>query len=252
MTGREIVNMCSAIIKRQDLNVDLLLYYINTQRRTVLRENYLYRIQEWRRNLEPEDGFLRTPSLKQARYVEYDPDPQDNIAISSSHKKKLYPLNTLQEAYDIYTNVDVAGIPMYYIVVQGGLKIIPMPTVGVINVYGEWYPPDIANDDTEDPLTKEISDITINLACAEYFDFLGEPEKAQLQRNKAGVMLDKYLKEIKRQMTDDRDMFARDPFGNLYLVNGMRRRRGRVYDIDELTGGTEGVEYNEHGQPIGG
>jgi hypothetical protein len=49
--------------------------------------------------------------------VEYDPDPQDNIAISSSHKKKLYPLNTLQEAYDIYTNVDVAGVPMYYIVV---------------------------------------------------------------------------------------------------------------------------------------
>lgn len=116
MTGREIVNMCSAIIKRQDLNVDLLLYYINTQRRTVLRENYLYRIQEWRRNLEPEDGFLRTPRLKQARFVEYDPEPYDNIAVSSSKKRKLFPLNTLQDAYDIYSNVDVAGIPMYYIV----------------------------------------------------------------------------------------------------------------------------------------
>ena len=252
MTGREIVNMCSAIIKRQDLNVDLLLYYINTQRRTVLRENYLYRIQEWRRNLEPEDGFLRTPSLKQARYVEYDPDPQDNIAISSSHKKKLYPLNTLQEAYDIYTNVDVAGIPMYYIVVQGGLKIIPMPTVGVINVYGEWYPPDIANDDTEDSLSKEISDIIIYLACAEYFDFLSEPEKANLWRTKATVMLERYIKEIKRQMTDDRELFARDPFGNNPNINGMRVRRGRVYDIDELTGGTEGVEYNVYGEPIGG
>lgn len=252
MTGQEIVNMCSAIIKRQDINVTLLLQFINQQRRVILRDNYLYRIQEWRRNLEPEDGFLRTPALKQARYVEYDPSPQDNIAVSSSLKRKLYPLNTLQEAYDIYTNVDVAGQPMYYIVVQGGLKIIPMPTVGVINIYGEWYPPDIQNDTTEDPLSKEISDITVYMACAEYFDFLDEKEKAELWRNKGTVMLGQYLKEIKRQMTDDRDMFARDPFGNLYLINGMRRRRGIVYDIDELTGGTEGVEYNIHGTPLGG
>lgn len=252
MTGAEIVTMCSAIIKRQDLNVDLLLHFINTQRRTVLRENYLYRIQEWRRNLEPEDGFLRTPRLKQARFVEYDPEPHDNIAVSSTKKKKLFPLNTLQDAYDIYSNVDVAGIPMYYIVMQGGLKIIPMPTVGVINIYGEWYPEDIANDNQEDPLTKEISDITIYLACAEYFDFLEEAEKAQLWRSKAIAMLDKYNKEIKRQMTDDRELFARDPFGNSPNINGMRVRKGRVYDIDELSGGTEGVEYNEHGQTIGG
>lgn len=252
MTGAEIVTMCSAIIKRQDLNVDLLLHFINTQRRTVLRENYLYRIQEWRRNLEPEDGFLRTPRLKQARFVEYDPEPHDNIAVSSSKKRKLFPLNTLQDAYDIYSNVDVAGIPMYYIVMQGGLKIIPMPTVGVINIYGEWYPEDVANDDTEDPLTKEISDITIYLACAEYFDFLEETDKAQLWRSKAIAMLDKYNKEIKRQMTDDRELFARDPFGNAPTINGMPVRKGRIYDVDELTGGTEGVEYNEHGQPIGG
>ena len=234
--------MCSAIIKRQDLNEDLLLKYINQERQAALRETYLYRIQEWRRNLEPEDGFLRTPRLKQARYVEYDPSPQDNIAISNSKKKKLFPLNTLQEAYDLYDNVDVAGEPMYYIVLQGGLKIIPMPTVGVINIYGEWYPEDIQKDDTEDSLTKEISDIIVYNACAEYFDFLAEPEKGQLWRTKAQ----------ERQMTDDRDLFARDPFGNLFLINGRRKDRGKVYHIDELTGGTEGVEYNEHGVPIGG
>jgi len=51
MKGKDIVTMCAAIIKRQDLNTDLLLHYINEQRRTVLRENYLYRIQEWRKNL---------------------------------------------------------------------------------------------------------------------------------------------------------------------------------------------------------
>ena len=252
MTGNEIVTMCKNIIKRQDLNEDLLLQFINQERRTILRDVYLYRIQEWRRNLEPEDGFLRTPRLKQVRYVEYDPSPHDNISLSTSKKKKLYPLNTMQEVYDIFRNPDVAGEPLYYIVMQGGLKIIPMPTVGVINIYGEWYPEDIEKNDNEDSLTKEISDVLVYDACAEYFDFLAEPDKANLWREKAGKRLIQYEKEIKRQMTDDRDLFARDPFGNLYLVNGIRRRRAPVYNIDELTGGTEGVEYNEHGQPIGG
>ena len=72
-------------------------------------------------------------------------------------------------------------------------------------------------------------------------------------------MLEQYIKEIKRQMTDDRDLFVRDPFGNLNHIYGVddyvHRRRvdmGIIYHVNELTGGTEGYEYNEHGQPIGG
>lgn len=54
-----------------------------------------------------------------------------------------------------------------------------MPTVGVINIYGEWYPEDLSNsEDSEDGLSKEIGDIIVYAACAEYFDFLMEPEKA--------------------------------------------------------------------------
>jgi hypothetical protein len=44
MNGKEIVTMCAAIIKRQDLNEDLLLQFINQQRRHILRATYLYRI----------------------------------------------------------------------------------------------------------------------------------------------------------------------------------------------------------------
>lgn len=44
MTGNEIVTMCKNIIKRQDLNEDLLLQFINQERRTILRDVYLYRI----------------------------------------------------------------------------------------------------------------------------------------------------------------------------------------------------------------
>lgn len=248
MTGKEIVQMCSDIIKRQDLNVDLLLRFINQQRQVVLRSTYLYRIQEWRRNLEPEDGFLRTPRLKQARFVEWEPEPQDNSPYSISKKKKLYPLNSMQDAYEIYDNVDVVGEPLHYIVMQGGLKIIPMPSKGVINIFGEWYPEDIKNDDTDDPLTKEISDVIVYNACAEYFDFLMEPEKAELWRRKAQVMLETYLTEIKRQITDDRELFARDPFGNLRLTNGRRRQRGHIYDGYELTGGTFGDTYIDIGE----
>lgn len=249
MNGAEIVTMCSNIIKRQDLNVDLLLLFINQQRRVVLRSTYLYRIQEWRRNLEPEDGFVKTPNLKQARYVEWDPSPHDNVAYSTSRKKKLFPLNTIQEAYDIYRNVDVAGEPLHYVVMQGGLKIIPMPTKGVINIFGEWYPEDLKNStDSNDPLSKEIADIICYFAVAEYFDFLMEAEKAQLWRQKGQMMLTQYLSEIKRQQTDDVEMFARDPFGNLHITHGRHRQRGHVYDIDELTGGTEKDEWNYFGK----
>ena len=220
MKGKDIVTMCAAIIKRQDLNTDLLLHYINEQRRTVLRENYLYRIQEWRKNLQIQDGFVRTQSLKQARYVEY---------VKQDKKIKLRPLGSMQDVYDIYGDTEIKGEPIYYIVLQGGLQIVPKPTDGVVDIYGEWYPPDVANDNTEDTLSKEISDITIYLACAEYFDFLVEPEKAEVWRAKAQIKLDKYIKEIKRQMTDDVNLFNRDPFGNLGIQHGWYRNEEKMY-----------------------
>ena len=252
MNGKEIVTMCAAIIKRQDLNEDLLLQFINQQRRFILRNKYLYRIQQWRIGLEPEDGFVRTKGLKQARYVEWNPKPEDNVVLDidtngiGERKKKLFPLNTIQEAFEIYDNVDAIGEPMYYIVMQGGLKIIPAPPIGVINVFGEWYPEDLTNDeDSEDGLSKEIGDVVVYCACAEYFDFLNETDKANLWRTKGQMLLEEYISEIKRQMTDDRPLFARDPFGNLHIGHGWRKNIGFVYDIDELTGGTPTDEYND-------
>lgn len=252
MNGKEIVTMCAAIIKRQDLNEDLLLQFINQQRRFILRNKYLYRIQQWRIGLEPEDGFVRTKGLKQARYVEWNPKPEDNVILDietngiGERKKKLFPLNTIQEAFEIYDNVDAIGEPMYYIVMQGGLKIIPAPPIGVINVFGEWYPEDLTNDEkSEDGLSKEIGDVVVYCACAEYFDFLNETDKANLWRTKGQMLLEGYISEIKRQMTDDRPLFSRDPFGNLYIGHGWRKNTGFVYNVDELTGGTPTDEYND-------
>ena len=254
MNGQEIVTMCSNIIKRQDLNVPLLLQFINQQRRYILRSTYIYRIQKWVTNLEPEDGFVRTQGLKQARYVEWNPQPEDNVETdfntngTMKRKKKLFPLNTIQEAFEIYDNVDAIGEPMYYVVMQGGLKIVPAPPIGVINIFGEWYPEDLRNSaSSEDGLSKEIADIIVYMACAEYFDFLMEAEKANLWRQKGVSLLEQYQKEIKRQMTDDRPLFARDPFGNLYIGHGWRKNRGWVYDMDELTGGTKGDVFNDVG-----
>lgn len=260
MNGAEIVTMCSNIIKRQDLNEDLLLQFINQQRRHVLRAMYLYRIQKWVTGLEPEDGFVCTQKLKQARYVEWNPDPEDNVeidfntepnkwnGIDKKRKKKLFPLNTIQEAFEIYNNVDAIGEPMYYIVMQGGLKIIPAPPVGVINIFGEWYPEDLTNSiNSEDGISKEIGDVIVYLSCADYFEFLEEPEKSKMWREKGSSYLEEYKKEIQRQMTDDRPLFARDPFGNLHIGHGWRKNIGFVYDTNELTGGTKGDVFNDVG-----
>lgn len=246
MTGKEIVDMCGRIIKRQDLDTDLLLMFINQQRHMVFRSTYLYKLLGWKRNFEPEDGFVTTgDKLKQARYVEWNPDPQDNLELSPSvRKKKLFRLNTIGEAYEIYDDVDAMGEPLHYIVMENGIKVIPAPSIGVINIFGEWYPEDIKNDDTEDTLEKEVSDAIVYLGCAEYFDFLMETDKGQLWRAKAKTMLDAYFYEIKRQITDDKELFARDPFGNLGIIHGTRREVGYTYDTDELTGGTKGDVYD--------
>jgi len=243
MTGNEIIAMCDKIIKRQDLDKDLLLMFINEQRKMVIRSTYLYKLLSWKRNFEPEDGFVKLDNIKQVRYVEWTPDEQDNVSYESTRKKKLFRLNTIQEAYEIYDDVDAIGEPLHYVVMQGGMKVIPAPSIGVINIFGEWYPPDIKADDTEDVLAKELSDAIIYLGCAEYFDFLAETDKATYWRTKGVQMMSAYLTEIKRQLTDDRDLFARDPFGNLGIVHGSRRERGQVYNIDELTGGTKGDVY---------
>lgn len=260
MTGQKIIDMCSAIIKRQDLNIDLLLMFINQQRRLVLRSNYLYKIQKWVTGLEPENGFVVTDGLKQARYVEWNPDPEENVSIdfnenpdlyngiTTGRKKKLKRLNNINEAYEFINNVDAIGDPVYYIVMQGGLKIIPAPPIGVINVFGEWYPEDLENNQAslskDDMLSKEISDVIIFNACAEYLDFLEEYEKADLWRKKGLAQLQEYLLEIKRQITDDRNLMDRDPFGNLNIHHGWRDNGVNAYNIDELTGGTVGNKYN--------
>lgn len=48
-------------------------------------------------------------------------------------------------------------------------------------------------------------------------------------------------------MTDDRPLFARDPFGNLNIGHGWRKNRGFVYNEDELSGGTKGDVFNDIG-----
>lgn len=246
MTGQEMINMCSSIIKRQDINTDLLLTFINQQRKFILRSNYLYKIQSWVTNLTATNGLvtITTGTLKQARYVEWNSDPTD---IEVNVKKKLLRLNTINEAYEFIDDVDAEGEPQYYIVMSEGIKIIPAPPVGKINIFGEWYPTDYisgtnSNLSDEDVISKELGDIVVYNSCAEYFDFLEEYEKAQLWRNKGKVLLDEYFKEIKRQMTDDRNLMDRDPFGNLGIHHGWRDFGVNKVDLNRLIDADE-VSY---------
>lgn len=228
MTGREIVAMCDKIIKRQDLDKSLLLMFINQQRRTILMDNYLYKLDKWIKYQEPENGFVKTTNLKQVRYLEYQ---------LNGHHKPLERINTYQELLEMYDDVDMVGEPNYYLIMSGGIKIVPMPPEGVINIFGEFYPADLKEDNTEDILAEELSDVIIYFGCAEYFDMLNEQEQGAFWRAKGNAMFDKYIASVKRQMTDDKELMARDPFGNIGLVHGERRTGGGQIIIKNLDGG---------------
>jgi hypothetical protein len=47
-------------------------------------------------------------------------------------------------------------------------------------------------------------------------------------------------------MTDDRDLMARDPFGNLGIHHGWRNNGVGVFNVNELTGGTTGDMYDNN------
>jgi hypothetical protein len=211
LNAQEMLNKAILIIARQDItdsNRELLLLFMNTVRRAVIRENTIRKFFDYR-TMTHVSGVIdgTAQSLKFARRVEYI-DGSGGIT-------QLLRFKSLEQAREAgYTDLTETGTPKYYLDMDADILIIPVPTTGTIKVYGEFWPADLTDSpSSSDVTTVELPEAFIYLAAAEYFDFLKEADKASYWRKKGLAIVESYLKEDKKQRTYSVGANS-DPLGN--------------------------------------
>ncbi|MDR3563289.1 MAG: hypothetical protein P4N41_16715 [Negativicutes bacterium] len=211
MNSKEILDNASNIIRRQDLDRGLLLFFVNTVRRAVLRDKPVKRFYDYRQNLETVNGVLDMSALgiKNARVVEWFRQNDDGTVT----KVALTKLISYRQAIELYGSLDAVGDAEAYLELGTTLRILPVPTAGEINVYGEFWPDDLTDSSAStDIMTAEIPEALIYLGVAEYFDMLGEADKAQYWRQKGLTLADGYVAQLNSQDFDGCDVWKRRPF----------------------------------------
>lgn len=212
MNSKQVIDMAANIIRRQDLDRGLLLFFVNTARRTILRDKAVKRFNEYRTDVDAVAGVIDMTALglKTARVIEWDVDNGDG----TTTKTYLARLMSYQQAMQVYGTLTPTGNPQSFLEIGTTIRILPVPARGEINIYGEFWPVDLADaNDSGDITTAEIPEALIFFGAAEYLDMLGEADKANYWRQKALVVVDNYGKQLSKQDFDAYDVWKRRPFG---------------------------------------
>ncbi len=233
VNGKMILDHAANIVRRQDLDRRLLLLFINTARRTLLRDKPVRRFLSYCRDLPVVDGVIDASAirLKNAKVVEWFRDSGDG----TTTKVYLAKLFTYKQAMELYGSLALVGSPQAFLEVGTDIRIIPAPAPGdgQINVYGEFWPEDLVDSTTSmDVTTAEIPEALVYLGAAEYFDMLGEAEKGQYWRQKGLAIVESYLAQMQKLDFDQYDVWKRRPFGL-----GSRKARAANYGgftLDDL------------------
>jgi hypothetical protein len=205
-----MLDKATLIIARQDVtgsNRDLLLFFINTARRAVLRDNPVRKFFAYN-TVAQANGIIDAAgaNLKLARTVEYI-DPGNKIYRLS----RLKDYDTARIAYPDFTLI---GTPASYLEIGTQIWLLPVPTAGTVKIYGEFWPADLTDSiASNDILTVELPEAWIYLGAAEYLDYFGDSDKAAYWRQKGAMIVQAYL----RQDTKGRTFglgFTSDPLGN--------------------------------------
>jgi len=210
MNAQDIINQAINIIKRQDVTGDnraLLLFFINTVRRAVLRDRKIPRFFAYHENVPHNLGVIDMTAqyIKAPHVVEWE---------YSSTRTKLSEVYSHKDAADIYGDLSTTGNPTGFLRMGASLYILPVPTTGQINIYGEFWPADLTDSvSSSDITTVEIPEVLVYLGAAEYLDMLGETDKAQYWRQKGMTIIDQYVKQFQGQAADTADLWRRWPFG---------------------------------------
>jgi hypothetical protein len=227
MTGQEILNQAANIIKRQDLDRTLLLFFVNTVRRAVLRDKKVKRFYKYQTNVTHSSGVIdmTAQKIKNPRKVEWQ-----YVDAGATKQVLLAEVYSYQQAMDLYSSLTATGSPTGYLELGTSMYILPVLTTGQINIYGEFWLDDIADTAlSNDITTVEIPDALIYLGAAEYFDYLQEADKAGYWRKKGLALVDAYIAQWNAQEFDTTDAWRRQPFGRHIT----QRRKATTNDLEK-------------------
>jgi hypothetical protein len=230
MNGKEILDNASNIIRRQDLDRGLLLFFINSVRRGIFRDKQVKRFFSYKENVECLDGVIDMVAynLKSPRTIEHVKTVDGKVT-----KKYLARLMSYQQAMDIFGSLDAIGNPQAYLEMGTTLRILNVPATGQINIFGEFWPTDLTDSSTStDIMAIEIPEALVSLGVAEYLDMLGEADKAAYWRNKGSVLVEAYMAQINKMDFDSTDAWKRRPFGR--PATKTREVSYRGYELEDL------------------
>jgi len=206
MDATTILDNAAILVARQDINRDFLLLQLNAARHNIATK---YRI---RRFLTSEvlpclNGIVDATGLKQALAVEFiDTD------------KAVYSLSRLASYADkrtAFPDPTITGTPTSYFEDSTNILILPIPTGGMINIYGEFWPEDLDDSvSSGDIMTQDIPYALIYFTAAQYLSMLNDPgQNVQQYLQIAQNQLDNYMLLDRKQQLYGVG-FSSDPFGN--------------------------------------
>lgn len=189
MNAKEMLDKAEKIIARQDVDRALLLFFLNTARKAVIRNFYIPKFVQYLTGVPFANGIVDTASLnlKAVQMVEYD---------DGTNKFPLKKFMNYAEAREQYPDFNTKGTPENYLEIGTKIYILPVPDKGTINLLAEVWPSDLTDDaSSSDITTVEIPEAFIYLAVAEYFDYFDEADRGSYWRQKGSVLLQQYVTE---------------------------------------------------------
>lgn len=189
MNTKEMLDKAEKIIARQDVDRALLLFFMNTARKAVIRNFYIPKFVQYLTGVPFANGIVDTASLnlKAVQVVEYD---------DGTNKFPLKKLRNYAEARERYPDFSQKGTPEDYLELGTKIYILPVPDKGTINLLAEVWPADLTDDVmSSDITTVEIPEALIYFAVAEYFDYFDEADRGSYWRRKGSVILQQYVTE---------------------------------------------------------
>ena len=204
MNTSEIIDKAKQIIARTDVDRSLMLFFINSIIRGILRDKSIHKFYD-HKIMAHTNGVIDGASLKSVIDVFYTLDDETS---------KLLKIPDYKTAVSLYSDFTATGTPVYYLEEGTEIRILPVPTDGTLTVAGEFWPDDLTDSaSSSNVLTVEIPEALVYLGASEYFDYFDETTKGNYWRQKGMTILESYIQQSAKQTLYKINIDS-DPLGN--------------------------------------